>query len=72
MPAAPVTRTLTPEVLAETVGEEGKEVTFAQALAVLAMFFDKWRLEDQIEAAAHPGAAARRRTDADAAAAVDP
>ena len=46
MPSDSVMRQITPELLADTVGDPGKEVTLGDTLQVLAMFFEKWRVED--------------------------
>ena len=46
MPSDTVMRQITPELLADTVGDVGKEVSLSDTLQVLAMFFEKWRVED--------------------------
>jgi hypothetical protein len=46
MPGAPVNRSLTPEVLAETIDIEGKPVSLEALVVALGQFFEKWRVED--------------------------
>jgi hypothetical protein len=46
MPGAPVSRQID-VVLEDSIEVNGTKITFSAALAVLAAFFEKWRIEDQ-------------------------